>query len=147
MAKRPPSNGTSGTKLRRNNGNYVQDHPVGFITAAAECFDDFEALGVFQALLQRGFMLHLLAQFDGETFDVNTLEQFFDRFRTHHRLKAGGTELLIELAVLGFVLDYFVIFYRSFSRLDYDIGFEVQARLRGRAKRCRASARCGSAIP
>ena len=117
-------------KLRRNDRNHVQNHPVRLVAALAERFHDLQALGVLEPLLQRVFVLHLLAQFDAKAFDIYALEQFFNRFRAHHGLEAGGTELLIEFAELRFVLDHFALFYRSVAGLDHDIRFEIEHRFK-----------------
>ena len=53
-----------GTQLRRNDRDDIQNHPVRFVAALAECLDNFQALGILEPLLQRALMLHLLAQFD-----------------------------------------------------------------------------------
>ena len=52
-------------KLRWNDRDHIQDHPVWLVAAFAESFYNFEALGILQPLLQRVLMLHLLAQFGG----------------------------------------------------------------------------------
>ena len=135
------------TQLRRNDRDHVENHPVRLVAALAERLDNFQALGVLEPLLQRRLVLHLLAQFDRERFDFDALQQFLDRFRAHHGLEAGGTVLLIEFAVLGFVLDDLAIFHRRVARLDDDVGLEVEHATRGRAARCRAGARCGWAGP
>ena len=114
------------TKLRWNDRNYIENHPMRLVGALAERLNYFEPLGVLEPLLQRVLMIHLLAQFGSETFDVNALEKFFNRFRAHHCLEAGGAELLVEFAILGFVLDNFVIFDWRFARLDHDISFEIK---------------------
>ena len=71
-------------------------------------------------------MLHLLAQFARQAFDINPLQQFLDGFRAHHGFEAGRAVLLVQFAVLGFVLDDFVIFYWRIARLDYNVSLEVQ---------------------
>ena len=119
-----------GTQLRRNHRNHIQNHPVRLVAALAECLDNFQALGVLEPLLQRVLVLHLLAQFARQSFNVNPLQQFLDGFRAHHGLEAGGTVLLVQFAVLGFVLDDFVIFYRRVSRLDHHVSLEVQNRFK-----------------
>ena len=113
-------------QLRRNDRDHVENHPLRLVAGLAEGLDHFQALGVLELLLQRGLVLHLLAQFDRELFDVDALEQFLDRFGAHHGLEAGGTVLLVEFAELGFVLDDFALFHRSIAGIDDDVGFEVE---------------------
>ena len=115
-----------GTQLRRNDRNHVQNHPVRLVAALAEGLDHLQALGVLEPLLQRALMLHLLAQFAGQAFDFDALQQFLDGLGAHHGLEAGGTVLLVEFAVLGFVLDDFALFYRRIARLDHHVGLEVE---------------------
>src|SRR5208282_6691370 len=43
-------------------------------------------------------------------------------------LEACGAVLLIELAILGFILDDFAFFYRRVTGIDDDVGFKVQNR-------------------
>ena len=80
-------------QLRRNDRDHVEDHPLRLVAGLAEGLDDLEALGVLEALLQRGFSLHALAQLDRQLVDVDALEQFLDRLGAHHALEAGGTVL------------------------------------------------------
>ena len=49
-------------QLRRDDRDDIQDHPLRLVAAPAEGFHHFEALGILQPLLQRVFVLHLLAQ-------------------------------------------------------------------------------------
>ena len=116
------------TQLRRDHRNHIQDHPLRLVAALAECFNHFQALGIFQTLLHRSLGAHFFAQFAGETLHLNPLQQFLDGFGAHHGLEAAGAMRLVELAVLGFVLDDFVLFDRRFASLDHHVGLEVQHR-------------------
>ena len=73
-------------------------------------------------------MTHLLAQFDRKCLDFHALEQFFDRLGAHHGAEARRTVLLVQLAVLGFVLDDLVLFDWGVAGLDRHVGFEVKDR-------------------
>src|SRR6185369_9837246 len=115
-----------GTQLRWDDRDHIQNHPVRFVAALAEGFDNFQALGILQPLLQRALMFHLLAQFARQAFHFHALQQFLDGLGAHHGFEAGGTVLLVQFAVLGFVLDDFVIFYRRISRLDHHVSLEIQ---------------------
>src|SRR5262249_19781097 len=117
------------TQLRRNYRNYVEDHPLWLIAALAEGLDHLQALCIFQALLKRSLVLHLLAEFGRKPIDLDPLEKFLDRLRAHHGLETGWPELLIEFAVLGFVLDDLAVFYRSVAGFDRDIRFKIENRL------------------
>src|SRR6202167_220742 len=116
------------TQLGWNHRQHIQDHPLRLVAALAESLNHFEPLGKLQPLLQRSFILHLLAQFGGQRIDLNPLEQFLDRFRTHHRLKPGGAILLIKFAILRFVLYNFALFYRRVAGIDDHVGLEVKNR-------------------
>ena len=61
------------TQLRRNDRDHVEDHPLRLVAALAEGLDNLQALGVLEPLLQRGLVLHLLAQFDRQLVDVDAL--------------------------------------------------------------------------
>ena len=92
----------------------------------AEGLDNLQALGVLDLLLRRGLGLHALAQFHAELFDLDALQQFLDGFGAHHGLEAGGTVLLIELAVAGFVLDDLALLHGRIAHVDNDVGLEVE---------------------
>src|SRR5512146_309183 len=115
-----------GTQLRRNDRNHVENHPLRLVAGLAEGFDDLEALGVLQALLERGLVAHLFAQFDRHGVDVNALQQFLNGFGAHHGLEAGGAVRLVEFAELGFILDDLAFHDRSFAGLYDDVSFEVE---------------------
>src|ERR1035437_3301954 len=117
-----------GTQLRRDHRNHVQDHPLRLVTALAECLNHLQALDILQTLLHRSLAAHLFAQFAGKTLHLNPLQQFLDGLGAHHGFEAAGAMRLVELAVLGFVLDDFAVFHRSLAGLDHDVGFEIQHR-------------------
>ena len=117
-----------GAQLRWNDRQNVENHPLRLVAAAAEGLDHFQALGVLQALLQRVLVLHLLAQLDGELFDIDALQQFLDGFGAHHGLESGGPEFHIELAELGLFLNDFMLFERGVAGIDDYVGFEVEHR-------------------
>src|SRR5579864_3337141 len=108
------------TQFRWNYRDYIQDHPLGFVAALAERFDNLQTLGILQPLLHRGLIFHLLAQFGGKLVNVNPFQKFLDGFSAHHGLEAGSTELLVEFAELGFVLDDFALFYGSVTAIHDD---------------------------
>ena len=113
-------------KLRRDDGDHVEDHPLRLVVGLAEGLDDLEALGVLELLLQRGLGLHALAQLDGELVDLDALEQFLDGLGAHHGLEAGGAVLLVELAEAVLVLDDLALLDRSVAWIDDDVGLEVE---------------------
>src|SRR4029077_13311944 len=114
------------TQFGWNHRQHIQDHPLRLVAALAEGLNYFQPLRILQALLQRGFVLHLLAQFARERIDFNPFQQFLDRFRAHHGLEAGGAILLVKFAVLGFVLDDFALFHRRVAGIDDHVGLEIQ---------------------
>ena len=62
-----------------------------------------------------------------ESSSISTrLNKFLDRLGAHHGLEAGGAELLVEFAELGFVLDDFALFYGRVAWIDNDVGLEVE---------------------
>src|ERR1700758_2688506 len=108
-------------QLGRNDRDHVEDHPLRLVAGLAEGFDNLEALGVLEALLERSFGLHALAQLGRELVDVDALEQLLDGLGTHHALEAGGAELGVELAELGFVLDDLAFFYGRVAGIDDNV--------------------------
>jgi len=113
-------------KLRRNNRDDIENHPVRLVAAAAEGLDHFQALRIFEPLLQRALVLHFLAKLNRQAIGIDALQQFLDRLCAHHGLEARGTVLLIEFAELRFVLDNFALFHRSVAGLDHHVSLEVQ---------------------
>jgi len=65
-------------------------------------------------------MIHLLAQFGCESFDVDALKKFFDGFRAHHCFEAGGRNCWSSSRYLVSSFDNFVIFDRSFAGFDHE---------------------------
>ena len=114
-----------GAQFGRNDGDDVQDHPLGLVAGLAEAFDDAQALGVLELLLLALLGLHLLANFFGERFDVDLLEQFLDAFGAHHGDEAAG-EFLVELAFALVGDDFTAAQTGIVARLHDDVGFEVE---------------------
>ena len=114
-----------GTQLRRKNRDHVQDHPFGLVAALAEGFENLEALGELDALLERRIRLHLFAQLIGKLFDFDAAQQFLDGFGAH----LGGELAGIfggELAIFLFLKDLALFQDRNFALIDDDEGFEVE---------------------
>ncbi len=112
-------------QLRRKNRKHVQNHPFGAVAALAERFQNLQALGVLDALLQAGIGLHLFAHLFGKLFDFDALQKFLDGFRAHLRAELPG-KILLEFAVL-FLGEHFVLLdARNIAGVDHDVAFEVQ---------------------
>ncbi len=135
------------TQLRRNDRQHVENHPLRLVARLAESLDNLQALGVLDLLLRRGFGLHALAQFHRELLDAYALQQFLDGFGAHHGLEAGGTILLVELAVAGFVLDDLALLHGRVARRRPLRRTRSRGCSRGRAAKCRAGGRCARAGP
>ena len=114
-----------GAQFGRDDRDDVQNHPLRLVAALAEAFDDAQALGVFELLLLALLGLHLLANFFGERFDVDLLEQFLDAFGAHHGDEVAG-EFLVELAFALVGDDFTAAQPGIFARLHDDIGFEIE---------------------
>ena len=113
-------------QLRRNDRDDVEDHPLRLVVGLAEGLDDLEALGVLELLLQRGLVLHAVAQLNRQLGDVDPLEQFLDGLGAHHGLEAGGAVLLVELAEAGLVLDDLALLDGRVAGIDDNVGLEVE---------------------
>src|SRR5205823_2622888 len=55
-----------GAQFRRQHRDDVKNHPLGLVAALAESFEHLQALGVLNALLERGVGLHFVAEFIGQ---------------------------------------------------------------------------------
>ena len=77
-------------QLRRKHRNHVQNHPLGLVAALAERFENLQALGVPDALLQAGIDLHLFAKLFGELFDIDAAQKFLDGFGAHAGRELAG---------------------------------------------------------
>src|SRR6267143_1522798 len=113
------------TQLRRQDWKNVQNHPLGFVAALAERFEHFQALGVFDSLLEARVRLHLFAHLFGKLFDFDALQEFLDGFRAHLRAELSG-KILLEFAI--FFLGEHLAFLdaRNIARIDDDVAFKVQ---------------------
>ena len=81
-----------GTKVRRNDRNTLEHHPLGPVVAVAQRLDNLEALGqVFDLLLARG-LDQLLAKLLGEGDQVEPHQELADRLGPH-----VGLEFLVVL--------------------------------------------------
>ena len=136
-----------GAQLRRNHRQHVQDHPLRLVAALAECFHHFQPLGVLRAASAARSRSSSSRAVRRIALDVHALEKFFDRFRAHHGFEAGGPELLVEFAELGFVLDDLALLDRRVARIDHNVGLEVENAIPGRAGKYPAGGRCGWAVP
>jgi len=77
-------------QLGRKHGDYIQDHPFGLIPALAEGIHDTQPLGILDALLQAGIVLHLLAQFVAELIDIDVAKELFNGFGAHSGAELSG---------------------------------------------------------
>src|SRR5271157_4579267 len=71
------------TQFGREDGDDIENHPLGLVAALAEGFENLEALGVLDALLERRIGLHFLAEFVREFLDFDAAQKFLDGFRAH----------------------------------------------------------------
>ena len=77
------------TQFGRQDRDDVENHPLGLVAALAEGFENLEALGVLDALLERRIGLHFLAQLVGELFDFDAAQKFLDGFGAHLGERTG----------------------------------------------------------
>src|SRR4029077_14409867 len=112
-------------QLRRKNRNHVENHPLRLVAALAEGFENFEALGELDALLQRRIHLHLFAELFGELVHFDAAEQFLDSFRAH----LGG-ELarifFLQFAIFVFEQDFPFAENGDFARVHNDESLEIE---------------------
>ena len=111
-------------QLGRDDGNDVQDHPLGPVIRFTESLDDFQTLGEFELLLKRRFRLHRLAKTLRELFDLDASQKLFDSLRAHLGLELALVFLThLPVALLRQKL---VLFERRLAGIDHDIGLEIE---------------------
>src|SRR5947209_6720286 len=82
------------TQLRRDDRDYIEDHPFRLVARFAKALNDTETLGVLQLFLSRSFRLHPFANVEAERFNIDALEQLLHTLGAHHCDEFAG-ELLI----------------------------------------------------
>ena len=112
-------------QLRRQDRNHVQNHPLRLVAALAERFEDLEALGVLDPLLQARIDLHLLAQL---VESLSTSTRFRSSLMASAPMRASNLPgiFLLEFAVLFFGQHLVFLELRHFARIDADECLEVQ---------------------
>src|SRR5208283_1733556 len=113
------------TQFGREDGDDIENHPLGLVAALAEGFENLQALGVLDALLERRIGLHLLAEFFRELVHFDAAEKFFDGFGAHLGDELAGI-FLLELAIFIFKQDFAFAQDRDFVGVHDDEGFEVE---------------------
>ena len=112
-----------GTDLGRDDGEHVDDHPLGAVAALAEGLDDLETLDELGLLLAVG-ILELLAQLGGQLLAVDLLQQLLDGLGADAGLEVVLV-LLAHVAVLALRQDL-ALFQRREAGVDDDIVGKVQ---------------------
>ncbi len=117
-------------QLRRKHRDHVENHPLRFVAALAESFEDFEALGELDALLQRRISLHFFAQLVGKLLDFDAAQQFLDGFGAHLGVELAGI-FLLEFAIFVFgkhfalAKDGDLAWVYDYERFEVQNAFEV----------------------
>ena len=111
------------TKIRWDNRDHCQNHPVRIIAGLAECFDYFQSLDDTRTFLACR-SLQLCFEFFGLFVQIDSLQQFLNGFSTH-----TYTECITKI-FFGFLIFSLRenLFYLNFFRigLQYDISSKVQ---------------------
>ena len=112
-----------GADLRGDDGQHIDDHPLGLVAREAESVHHLQALDDPGFLLSGG-VLQLAAQLLGELLQVDLLEQLFDRLGTH----AGVEVVLILLPHVPVLLlgEDLVLGQGGEAGISDDIGGEIQ---------------------
>src|SRR5271154_3463888 len=112
------------TKIRRNDRQDGEDHPLRLVARIAKRVDDLQALRNFLAArLARG-SFHLGAQLFGQLVERELSQQRADRLGAHLGLE-GVAVLLARLAIFALGQQLFVL-QRSLTRVGDDVALEVQ---------------------
>ena len=118
-----------GPQLRRNDRNYVKDHPLRLVARVAEVFHDLDPLQ--QPLVAPGALVdHPGAQFDTQGVELQALQQGANRFRADIRGK-GHSEPIAGLHVL-FLGEQVHAFQVGVAGIDDDVLLVVQNRTQRR---------------
>src|SRR5271170_4381134 len=112
-------------QLGRQDGNHVQNHPLRLVAALAERFEDLEALGELDPLLQAGINLHFFAEFGRKLLHIHAAQKFLDGLGAHAHVALSG-EFALNFA--EFILGQNVLFLETgnFSGIHADEGLEVE---------------------
>ena len=87
------------TKLRRDDGKNVQNHPLGLGVGNAEALYDLHALGDFLAALLGARILHIFLKLAHELIEIDLSQELADGFRAHL-----GLESVVFLLSVGVFL-------------------------------------------
>ena len=118
-----------GTKVRRNDRDTLEHHPLGPVVAVAQRLDDLEPLGQVLDLLLAGRLHQLLAELLGQGHQVEPHQELADRLGPHVGLElliVLPTRLVLFLGLAELFLGHELpLFERRVARVDDDIVLEV----------------------
>ena len=97
----PAFEGDEGAELGRDDGEGLEDHPLGLGAGGAEALDDLHALGDFLAGLLGAGVLDLLLQLLHERVEVDAAEAVADDLGAHAGLEGVEAVFVEGLVVLG----------------------------------------------
>ena len=128
MAKRPPSSWTMGRELRRDDGDDVEDHPLGLVVGVAEGLADLDALE--EALVGlRALLDHPHAELGRELVHVDLLEEGAHGLGAHARGEGAAVAVLgLVPLLLGEELHLLEV---GVARIDDDVLLVVEDRAEG----------------
>ena len=112
------------TKVRWNNWNYVQDHPLWLVVALLERRKNTKTLSELLLLSLRGYLFDLLAELSTERINIDSLEKCEDRLSTHASLESSS-ELFTSSAIFT-LSKKLPLLEVSFSSINYNVSLEVQ---------------------
>src|SRR5260370_3220560 len=116
-------------QLRWKHRNHVENHPLRLVAALAEGFQNLEALGERDALLERRIGLHLFAELLGQLVYFHTAEKLLDGFCAH----LGGElarVFLLQFAILVFEQNFPFAENGDFAGIHDDERFEIKDALK-----------------
>src|SRR5437870_1120192 len=87
-------------QLRRDDGDDLEDHPLGLVARFQKGLDDLEPLDDLLPLLHRRLAEHLGPEVTRQRVEVHVAQQLPDRLGAHPDLERVGPVLLLELAGL-----------------------------------------------
>src|SRR5207302_715812 len=106
-----------GAQVGRNDRQYREYHPYGFIARVAKRVHYLEALGDFFAARLARSCLHFGAQYLGKLLELELREEHADGFSAHLGLEALG-KLLAGFAILA-LGQQFLVLERGLADVGY----------------------------
>ena len=113
------------TQFRRNNRNYIHNHPFRTVAGFQECFGYFQtADSTYTALTAQ--LLHFMAQLLCQSFQINSFQQLFNSLSPHTYTDACFRIFITFFHVLRLGQQLAFNQVSAFTRVKYDEAGKIQ---------------------